>query len=103
MAVSLNKLTDGFVRFARPGDYSDGGGLYLTVTPTLSRSYIFRYKWRGKTNRIGLGATHAVSTKEARAKAAECRRLLADDINRRETRSTDIPTFGEAFAEYVQA
>lgn len=35
--------------------------------------------------------------------AAECRRLLADGINPRETRSSDIPTFGEAFAEYVKA
>lgn len=103
VAVSLNKLTDGFMKSAGPGDYGDGGGLYLQVTETLSRSWLFRYKWHGKTNRIGLGATHAVSLKEARAKAAECRRMLADDINPRETRSTDIPTFGEAFAEYVKA
>ena len=103
MAVSLNKLTDGFVKSAGPGDYGDGGGLYLQVTETLSRSWLFRYKWHGKTNRIGLGPTHAVSLREARAKAAECRRLLADDINPRETRSSEIPTFGQAFEEYVKA
>lgn len=65
MAVSLNKLTDGFVKSAGPGDYGDGGRLVLAVTPTLSRSWIFRYRWRGKTNRIGLGPTHVVSLKEA--------------------------------------
>lgn len=103
MAVTLNKLTDGFVKSAGPGDYGDGGGLYLQVTPSGAKSWVFRYKWRGKTTRLGLGPLHAVSLREARFKAAEHRRLLADDINPRDTRSSEIPTFGEAFEEFVRA
>jgi len=103
MAVILNRLTDSGVKSAAPGDYGDGGGLYLQVTPTGSKSWVFRYKWRGKTTRLGLGALHAVSLKDARQKAAGYRKLLADDINPRGTRSADIPTFGEAFSEFVKA
>lgn len=103
MAVILNKLTDSAVRSAGPGDYGDGGGLYLQVTPSGSKSWVFRYKWRGKTTRLGLGAVHAVSLKEARHKAASHRKLLADDINPRDTKTADIPTFGEAFEEFVKA
>jgi len=103
MAVILNKLTDSAVRSAGPGDYGDGGGLYLQVTPSGSKSWVFRYKWRGKTTRLGLGAVHAVSLKEARHKAASHRKLLADDINPRDTKTADIPTFGEAFEEFVRA
>lgn len=62
MAVTLNKLTDGFVRSAGPGDFGDGGGLYLQVTPSGAKSWVFRYKWQGKTTRLGLShfiaATH---------------------------------------------
>jgi len=64
---------------------------------------VFRYKWRGKTTRLGLGALHAVSLKDARQKATGYRKLLADDINPRGTKSADIPTFGEAFGEFVKA
>jgi integrase len=103
MAVTLNKLTDAGVKSAAPGDYGDGGGLYLQVTPTGSKSWVFRYKWRGKTTRLGLGALHAVSLKDARQKATGYRKLLADDINPRGTKSAVIPTFGEAFGEFVKA
>ena len=103
MAVTLNKLSDGSVKSAGPGDYGDGGGLYLQVSPSGAKSWIFRYKWRGKTTRLGLGPLHAVSLREARLKAAERRRLLADDVNPRDTRSSEIPAFGEAFNEFVKA
>jgi hypothetical protein len=39
----------------KPGLYGDGGGLFLQVTPTGSRSWIFRYARAGKSRKMGLG------------------------------------------------
>jgi hypothetical protein len=38
----------------KPGLYGDGSGLYLQVTPTGSRSWIFRYARAGKSRKMGL-------------------------------------------------
>ena len=57
------------------GRYPDGGGLYLQITATGAKSWIFRYMRNGKDRHMGLGAIHAVSLAEARSLAAECRRL----------------------------
>ena len=39
----------------KPGHYCDGGGLYLQVSPTISKSWIFRYARHGKSHEMGLG------------------------------------------------
>ena len=57
-----------------PGDYCDGGGLYLQVSPTQSKSWIFRYKRHGKSHWMGLGSAQDVSLAEARTKAQDMRR-----------------------------
>ena len=57
------------------GLYPDGGNLYLQVGPTGGKSWLFRFTRSGKTRDMGLGAVNAVSLKEAREKARECRRL----------------------------
>ena len=56
-----------------PGVYSDGGGLYLRVRPTRSRSWIFICMVKGKRREMGLGSIHDVPLAKARAKAAEAR------------------------------
>jgi integrase len=81
-------------REKRPGMYGDGGGLYLQVTGTGARSWIFKYwvperdagtgelvrdpatgKVRGTTREMGLGSYHVVTLEEARNRALECRQL----------------------------
>jgi len=65
----------------RAGYWCDGGGLYLQVTPTRSKSWIFRYTRNGQTREMGLGSLLAVDLAHARQKAATARKMLADDID----------------------
>ncbi len=67
-------------RLKKAGHYGDGGGLYLKVDGAEARSWQFRYKHRstGRTVWLGLGAERDVTLAEAREKARECRRILAD-------------------------
>lgn len=68
-------------RTRQPGYYCDGGGLYLQVSPTASRSWIFRYGRQGKSHEMGLGSGRDVSLAEARVKAADARRQLVNGID----------------------
>jgi integrase len=65
----------------RPGYYADGGGLYLQVGLTLTKSWIFRYTLKARAHEMGLGSLLDVSLAQARAKASECRLKLADGID----------------------
>lgn len=64
-----------------PGCYGDGGGLWLQVGPTGAKSWLFRYMLRGKAENMGIGPSHTVGLADARHKASEYRRLLADGID----------------------
>ena len=57
----------------RPGHFADGGGLYLQVSETGSRSWVFRYQRAGRRREMGLGSFPAVGLKQARGKAATVR------------------------------
>src|SRR5437764_794227 len=72
----LNKLTTVRIQQAkRRGLYGDGGGLFLQVSPTGTKSWIFRFKEGGKLRVMGLGPVHTVSLVKARERARECRNL----------------------------
>ena len=68
-------------KFSKPGLYGDGGGLTLQITQAGAKSWLFRFMREGKAHGMGLGATHTVSLAEARVKALEARKLLADGLN----------------------
>lgn len=57
----------------KPGVYADGGGLYLRVRSTGSRSWIFICMIKGNRREMGLGSILDVSLARARDKAAEAR------------------------------
>jgi integrase len=87
MARAIGKLTALAVDKAkRRGYYGDGGGLFLQVSASGSKSWVFRFKEAGKLREMGLGATHTIGLAEAREKARECRRLRLDGINPIEAR-----------------
>ena len=65
-------------RETRPGLHADGGGLYLRIGKAGTKSWIFRYMLAGTPREMGLGATHAVTLAQARQKAQDARKLLAD-------------------------
>jgi Arm DNA-binding domain len=87
MSRAVHRLSAKTVESAkRPGYYCDGGGLYLQVSATLSKSWIFLYSRHGKSREMGLGSGRDVSLAEARAKAAEARRQLVDGVDPIEAR-----------------
>ncbi len=97
------------------GLYLDSGGLYLQVSASGQRSWIFRFRIGGrKTPRdMGLGSLADVSLAEARAKAAAARKLLSDGIDpieaKRETQTraalekASAITFEDAAQAYIDA
>ena len=98
-----------------PGRYSDGGNLYLSITPNGGKRWVFAYRGApkpgSKNNRyeMGLGSAgrNGVSLKEARAKAVEARRLLSSGVDplaeKRDTAKAErtIPTFGAFADQYI--
>lgn len=72
MPIQANKLSARAVAtLAKPGRHSDGGGLYLNVTATGARSWIFMWKVAGKRREMGLGPARDVPLSRARELAAE--------------------------------
>ncbi|WP_075216276.1 tyrosine-type recombinase/integrase [Mongoliimonas terrestris] len=78
-------LTDAAIRKLKPAEKaykkSDGGGLYLFVTPAGARSWRMDYRVAGAWKTITLGLYPAVSLAEARRLRDEARALLARDLD----------------------
>jgi integrase len=105
MSGALHRLTDRRCRTARPGQYADGGNLYLVVDSADSRYWAFIWKQAGKRRQIGLGSLKAVSLSRARELAAHARADVAagaDPRRQRDARRGAGLTFGEV-AEKVLA
>lgn len=71
----------------RTGYFADGGGLNLQVSSTGSKSWVLRYMLNLKAREMGLGSQRVVTLAEARGKAEEARKLLADGIDPLEARN----------------
>jgi integrase len=69
-ALALEKLA------REPGNYSDGGGLRLTVRSPKARSWVFNYTLNHTLRSIGLGPYPEVTLAMARERAAEARRFV---------------------------
>jgi integrase len=75
MPREINKLNALAVTRAKTRGYlSDGGGLYLQISPNGSKSWVFRFRDGPKLHEMGLGPTHTVSLAEARDAALLCRK-----------------------------
>lgn len=91
------------------GRYPDGGGLYLQITPTGARSWIFRYRVAGRERQMGLGPLEFVSLAEARekARAARLQRYNGEDpLGTRvevEVAAAKLELKGTTFAEAMVA
>ena len=80
-------LSDATVRGAKPATaprkLSDGGGLFLLVTPKPAGSKLWRlaYRFGGKQKALALGIYPSVSLLQARSARAEAKKLLASGID----------------------
>ncbi|SHH10799.1 site-specific integrase [Massilia sp. CF038] len=114
MASRINKLSAILVgRLDKPGYHGDGGGLWLQVSRSGSKSWIFRYMRDGRSHEMGLGSCITVDLAGARAKARACRQMLLDGVDplgqRRDARRAHALdeakriTFDECAAAYIDA
>ena len=86
--MTIHKLaSNAAARLDRPGLHSDGGGLYLSVGRNGARSWIFRFRLAGHPREMGLGSTNVLSLSEARQKAQDARKLVAEGIDPIEARN----------------
>ena len=107
------KLTALHVRLAkgreRPYKISDGGGLYLHVTPKGARYWRFAYRFLGKQKMLSFGVFPNIGLADARARRDEARGILAtgrDPIavardQAAETRLAESGTFKAVAEEWI--
>jgi integrase len=86
-------LTDTQIKNAKPQKKSikltDGGGLYLEVTPSGGKHWRYRYRLDGKESLFSLGEYPDVKAAEARRLKDEARLLVKQGINPAQQRKID--------------
>ena len=110
-------LTELKIKHAKPGYWLDGDGLYLQVSQSGAKSWIYRFQINGKRREMGLGSLGNVTAKEARRRAAEARALVHNKIDPLEHRKQQAQaaaaraaqvaagaiTFKKVSLEYIEA
>lgn len=99
---TLNRLSDTKIRqVSKAGRVSDGGGLFLVVSASGSKSWVFMWVASGKRREMGLGSYPDVTLKSARDKAKKCRELVAEGGDpiavRKRDKATTFREVAEAF------
>lgn len=98
-------LTDTAIKKAKPAakavKLSDGGGLYLEISPSGGKLWRQKYRWLGKEKRLAHGAYPDVSLAQAREKRDEARKLLAAGVDpgahRKATRAATLERAANSF------
>lgn len=97
----MSKLTMRKVNTVKiAGMYGDGDGLYLSVKPSGSKSWVLRTMVTGRRRDIGIGSTSLVTLAEAREKARELRTVARSGGDPLADRNKRVLTFQEAAEEY---
>lgn len=78
-------LTDTALRNAKPADKPyklyDSAGLYVLVTPSGSRLWRMKYRYRGKEKLLSFGPYPLLGLRQAREKRDAARLMLLDDLD----------------------
>src|SRR4051812_46241495 len=82
MGRAANKLSVNFAKKnLKPGLYGDGNGLYLQVSNSLTKAWVFRFMIAGVARKMGLGDYDRVGLADARKKATAAHLLVVDGID----------------------
>src|SRR5690349_3357703 len=116
--MRINRLTAAKVGTLKaPGLYADGNNLWLQVREgadgSISKSWIFRYRFGGKQRAMGLGSTRWINLKEAREEARAKLQLLRqhklDPLEHRKSAAAEraanakkVTTFRQAAERYIE-
>ncbi len=87
-------------RAKKRGMYPDGASLYLQVTTSGAKSWVYRYMLNGRPRYMGLGPLHTVTLADARVKALEARRLRLAGVDPIDARDDAL---GKARLEAVRS
>src|SRR5262245_3830148 len=100
-------------KHTKPGRYSAGHGLYMQVTATGSRSWIFRYRIGDRQHHMGPGSCDYLSLADARERAIDSQRQRLNGIDpleakraaKRQQRATHVKssTFKQVAMAYIAA
>ncbi|BBC00210.1 tyrosine-type recombinase/integrase [Bradyrhizobium elkanii] len=115
MGRVANKLSVNFTKKndLEPGLYGDGNGLYLQVSKSSTKAWVFRFMIAGVARKMGLGDYDRVSLAEARKKATAAHLMVVDGIDPiadRDARKAaqaaeraEATSFGECALGYIEA
>jgi integrase len=104
----MTQLSDHAVRQARPAarEYllKDGAGLFLRVKSNGAKTWVFRYYWHGKQEKLTFGKYPDLSLKNARQLRDEARETVTLHIDPRQKRRMEAQkqTRSVTFREFVQ-
>jgi integrase len=98
------RLTEKFIKAAKPGKHHDGDGLFLRVSEAGGRYWVHRVTQGGKRVEIGLGNADLMSLTEARELVHEHRKRLrgGENLLAERQRERTVPTFREAAARVAE-
>jgi hypothetical protein len=89
------------VRYERK--YSDGGGLYLLVTPKGARCWRYAYRFANKYRKLSLGTYPVITLEWARLRHQFARHLLAQGIDPAALKSESGGVFAAMMREWESA
>lgn len=73
----MNRLSDTKIRSIKnAGRYADGGGLFLQVSDTGTKSWLYRFRFADRRREMGLGQYPRIGLADARRLASQARALL---------------------------
>ena len=94
-------LTDVAIRNAKPdrkpSKLSDGGGLFLLITPQGSKLWRFAYRFAGKQKTLALGSYPDVSAADARRQRDAARKFISDGLDPSVQRKIEKQANGNTF------
>ncbi|MCX2861958.1 integrase arm-type DNA-binding domain-containing protein [Paucibacter sp. PLA-PC-4] len=73
----------------KPGYYADGGNLYLQVSPGGAKSWLFRFRLKGRSREMGLGPLHSIDLEAARQLAKAHRTRLLSGVDPIDSRNSE--------------